>query len=118
MKRGGGIFYAFLRLPITPRPPCPQLDTKWAEDPGFVLYDFTQPENIPQDLRGTFDMVVVDPPFITREVGGILFLRVITGYLALSPSKIGLEQKQGRQISAWNCCPFRRTRSFTGSCTL
>lgn len=49
--------------------PSPQLDTKWATDPGFVMYDFTKPEDIPQELRGTFDMVVVDPPFITKEVG-------------------------------------------------
>ena len=33
-----------------------------------MLYDFTKPEDIPQDLRGTFDMVVADPPFITRQV--------------------------------------------------
>ena len=44
------------------------MDTKWAKDPGFVLYDFTRPEDIPQDVRGTFDMVVADPPFITEEV--------------------------------------------------
>ncbi|CAM9611944.1 unnamed protein product [Sphacelaria rigidula] len=44
------------------------LDTKWAKDPGFVLYDFSKPEDIPDHVRGTFDMVVVDPPFITKEV--------------------------------------------------
>ncbi|CAM9178573.1 unnamed protein product [Laminaria digitata] len=44
------------------------MDTKWAKNPGFVLYDFTRPEDIPQDVRGTFDMVVADPPFITEQV--------------------------------------------------
>ncbi|CAM9352794.1 unnamed protein product [Ectocarpus sp. 6 AP-2014] len=44
------------------------LDTKWAKDPGFVLYDYTKPQDIPETLRGTFDMVVVDPPFVTRQV--------------------------------------------------
>lgn len=33
-----------------------------------MLYDFTKPEDIPQDVQGKFDMVVADPPFITRQV--------------------------------------------------
>lgn len=36
-----------------------------------MLYDFTKPEDIPHEVRGTFDMVVVDPPFITKEVRGV-----------------------------------------------
>jgi len=43
-------------------------DKKWNDDPGFVFYDFNEPENVPSDLLGSFDMVVIDPPFITREV--------------------------------------------------
>lgn len=46
----------------------PQYDKKWNDDPGFVFYDFNEPENVPSDLLGSFDMVVIDPPFITREV--------------------------------------------------
>lgn len=38
-----------------------------------MLYDFTKPEDIPQAVRGTFDMVVADPPFITRQVRDIRF---------------------------------------------
>ena len=34
----------------------------------FFAYDFNKPEDIPQEMLGTFDMVVADPPFITREV--------------------------------------------------
>ncbi|TNV77600.1 hypothetical protein FGO68_gene11409 [Halteria grandinella] len=43
-------------------------DTKFNKDPGFVFYDFNKPEDIPADLHSYFDMVVIDPPFITREV--------------------------------------------------
>ena len=53
--------------------------------PGFVFYDFHQPEDLPeavvasscssglvllcrrQALRGAFSFVLIDPPFITRE---------------------------------------------------
>ena len=43
-------------------------DKKWESDRGFVFYDFNEPETIPTNLLGTFDVVVVDPPFITHEV--------------------------------------------------
>ena len=45
-----------------------EYDTQWDADPGFVFFDFNAPEGIPRALEGAFDMVVVDPPFITREV--------------------------------------------------
>ncbi|GIL83818.1 hypothetical protein Vretimale_10472 [Volvox reticuliferus] len=44
------------------------LDEQWASDPHFVRYDFNVPENLPVHLHGAFDCVVIDPPFITREV--------------------------------------------------
>lgn len=31
-------------------------------------YDFNQPENIPINLHHTMDFIVIDPPFITKEV--------------------------------------------------
>lgn len=31
-------------------------------------YDFNHPEAIPESLHHAFDCVVIDPPFITREV--------------------------------------------------
>ena len=43
------------------------LDTRWARDPGFIRYDFNEPSNVPAELHGTFDVVVVDPPFVTRD---------------------------------------------------
>ena len=45
-----------------------QFDKKWEADRGFVFYDFKQPDVFPKELLGTFDMVVVDPPFITHAV--------------------------------------------------
>ncbi len=44
------------------------LDPRFEKDPGFVVYDFKKPENIPKELHNTFDYVVIDPPFITEEV--------------------------------------------------
>ncbi|KXZ47251.1 hypothetical protein GPECTOR_36g105 [Gonium pectorale] len=43
-------------------------DDQWAKDPHFVRYDFNAPDAIPRELHGKFDCVVIDPPFITREV--------------------------------------------------
>lgn len=43
-------------------------DDKWADEPGFVHYDFRKPEDIPVELHHTFDGVVIDPPFVTDEV--------------------------------------------------
>jgi hypothetical protein len=45
-----------------------QYDQKWASDRGFVHYDFNNPANVPSELEHTFDVCVIDPPFITREV--------------------------------------------------
>ncbi|KAJ4458868.1 putative nucleic acid binding protein [Paratrimastix pyriformis] len=43
-------------------------DDKWARDRGFVHYDFRCPEQLPASLLHTFDFLVIDPPFITRDV--------------------------------------------------
>lgn len=45
-----------------------EFDRQWQADPGFVFYDFNKPDQIPIHMFGEFDYVVVDPPFITREV--------------------------------------------------
>ena len=44
------------------------LDKQWHKEPNFVLYDFNNPEDIPVNVHNTFDCVVIDPPFITKEV--------------------------------------------------
>lgn len=45
-----------------------EFDRRWEKDPGFVFYDFNEPEKIPVSAWEHFDFVVVDPPFITEEV--------------------------------------------------
>eukprot|EP01017_Pseudomicrothorax_dubius_P028328 TRINITY_DN3362_c0_g1_i5.p1 TRINITY_DN3362_c0_g1~~TRINITY_DN3362_c0_g1_i5.p1 ORF type:complete len:200 (-),score=62.53 TRINITY_DN3362_c0_g1_i5:48-647(-) len=46
-----------------------EFDEKFAKkNPNFVKYDFNRPEDIPAELEGTFDFIVIDPPFITREI--------------------------------------------------
>lgn len=48
---------------------CFEFDTKFDTGyGGFVFYDFNHPENIPVENHHAFDMLVLDPPFITREV--------------------------------------------------
>ena len=44
------------------------IDTSFKRDKGFVYFDFNLPEDIPAELHGTFDLIIIDPPFITREV--------------------------------------------------
>ena len=53
-----------------------QYDDAWANDPRFVKFDFNDAECIPENLRNTFDMVVIDPPFITRSVMFSLCLHI------------------------------------------
>ena len=33
-----------------------------------MFYDFNKADELPSDLHHQFDLVVIDPPFITREV--------------------------------------------------
>lgn len=45
-----------------------EFDRQWESDPGFVFYDYNAPDKVPVTTWEAFDMVVVDPPFITKEV--------------------------------------------------
>lgn len=60
----------YFALPDDLRSRCKvfEYDRQWSSDPGFVFFDFNKPEEIPVNLWEAFDYVVVDPPFITREV--------------------------------------------------
>ena len=63
----------YFAVPAAQRSSCwvLDIDRKWAKDPHFVYYDFNDNEGcLGAELRGTFDLVVIDPPFITREVRG------------------------------------------------
>ena len=33
-----------------------------------MFYDFNKPDDIPEKLHGYFDLVLIDPPFITQDV--------------------------------------------------
>ena len=44
-----------------------EYDRQWDKDPGFVFYDYNKPEEFNIALYGEFDVVVIDPPFITEE---------------------------------------------------
>eukprot|EP00241_Pyramimonas_parkeae_P011911 CAMPEP_0114226012 /NCGR_PEP_ID=MMETSP0058-20121206/1000_1 /TAXON_ID=36894 /ORGANISM="Pyramimonas parkeae, CCMP726" /LENGTH=188 /DNA_ID=CAMNT_0001336699 /DNA_START=43 /DNA_END=609 /DNA_ORIENTATION=+ len=44
------------------------LDDQWAHLKNFVRYDFNDQTTVPDEMHQTFDCVVIDPPFITREV--------------------------------------------------
>jgi len=60
----------YFSLPEDARQRCKVLDydRQWESDPGYVFYDFNAPVDLPPELRGAFDFVLVDPPFITHEV--------------------------------------------------
>ena len=46
------------------------LDTQWKLDPGYHCYDFNIHPNqqLPSHLQNNFKLIIVDPPFVTREV--------------------------------------------------
>ena len=73
----GGRIIAFLSTPslyftmpdeIRKRCYCFDFDKKWDNDRGFVFYDFNKPTELPENLLGKCDMVVIDPPFIVEDV--------------------------------------------------
>jgi 16S rRNA G966 N2-methylase RsmD len=33
----------------------------------FVFYDYNEPLKLPADLKNSFDLVVLDPPFLSEE---------------------------------------------------
>lgn len=61
------IYYS-LPEPIRKNSKVFDIDLSFQRDPGFVHFDFNAPENLSPDLANFFDIVVIDPPFITREV--------------------------------------------------
>lgn len=44
------------------------LDDQWSKLPNFFKYDFNEPSNVPAELHHSFDLVLIDPPFITEDV--------------------------------------------------
>jgi hypothetical protein len=61
----------FFALGEEERSGCRCLDydeTLGKDEPGFVRYDFRRPLELPPELHGAFECVVIDPPFITSDV--------------------------------------------------
>ena len=46
------------------------IDTQWSKDPGFIRFDFNEDPTValPPAAQGAYDLVVIDPPFITEPV--------------------------------------------------
>lgn len=70
-------------------------------------FDFKKPEAIMPELHGSFDFVVIDPPFITREVWQ-LYAETTRLLLRSSSSKILLTTigTHHVRINGWNTCVF------------
>jgi len=62
------IYFSLKDEEIKAKSKCFDFDLKFNKDPGCVFYDFNKPEDLAPELKGAFDMVVIDPPFTTREV--------------------------------------------------
>lgn len=45
-----------------------QFDTSWSTCQGYHFYDYNKPTSIPDSRKKQFDLVVIDPPFITQSV--------------------------------------------------
>lgn len=43
-------------------------DKKWESDRGYVFFDFNSPTDVPSSMHGKFDIIIIDPPFITHDV--------------------------------------------------
>lgn len=45
-----------------------EYDRQWSNDPCYVFYNYTTPEQVPIQYMAAFDYIVADPPFITADV--------------------------------------------------
>lgn len=43
------------------------IDTQWEKEPNYYCYDYKKPLDLPEKYKNSFDCVVIDPPFITRD---------------------------------------------------
>ena len=58
----------FFGLSEEERRNCRVLDYDESLGDGVIKYDFNEPTNVPDELRGAFHCAVIDPPFITSDV--------------------------------------------------
>lgn len=45
-----------------------EFDLKFNKEKNFVFYDFNKPTELPEEMKGKFNFILIDPPFITLEV--------------------------------------------------
>lgn len=45
-----------------------QVDSQWEKHSNFVYWNYNQPSEVDRTMHHQFDCVVIDPPFVTREV--------------------------------------------------
>jgi len=43
-------------------------DTSWESYSGYQFYDYNDPTNVNESCQGAFDLIVIDPPFISGSV--------------------------------------------------
>jgi hypothetical protein len=48
--------------------PFTQFDTSWESCPQYNFYDYNDSANIKEGCQGEFDLIVIDPPFISKSV--------------------------------------------------
>jgi methylase of polypeptide subunit release factors len=44
-----------------------EYDERFAVFKEFVQYDFQQPVKLPTEMKGTFDRIICDPPFLSQD---------------------------------------------------
>lgn len=44
-----------------------EFDRRWEDDDGFVFYDCYRPAELPDELMGSFDLIIADPPALTDQ---------------------------------------------------
>jgi hypothetical protein len=58
---------AAVSTPSSPALTLLEFDKRFAVWPEFEPYDYTTPTQLPVTLRGAFDTILVDPPFLSDE---------------------------------------------------
>jgi predicted methyltransferase len=44
-----------------------EFDERFGVFKEFVKYDFKQPVRLPTELKGSFDCIICDPPFLSQD---------------------------------------------------
>jgi hypothetical protein len=65
-------------------------DRRFAVFPEFVYYDFAEPLKLPSELKGAFDSIICDPPFLSEDcqTKAALTARWLTSASSPSPARI------------------------------